>query len=100
MRYTSTQGRRPVRRDDVPLLDGHLSRLRDGHGYFASRKPAKWGEWPGDHAVWEQIRGALQNAERGDWRVRVVLHPGTRFAQIEVQVVPAPPGIRERVLPE
>lgn len=85
MRYTNAQ-RRQVDKEDVPLIELHIARLREAHAYFAASNPI-WGEWPGDGAVWGTIRKRLGEADAGDWRVRVVLYIG---AKLEVQVVPAP----------
>jgi hypothetical protein len=91
MRYTNAHGGE-VLREDIPLIDYHIARLKEAHAHFAENDSA-WGEWPGDDGVWQSIRSRLEEAHAGDWRVRVVLHAG---ATIEVQVVPAPAGAGEQ----
>ena len=86
MRFTPSS-RGPVSKGDVPLLDRHIGRLREAHEHF-SKLDSAWGSWVGDEVAWATIRGKLEDSNVGDWRVRVVLHPG---ATLEVQVVPAPP---------
>lgn len=95
MRYTRSSSR-PVERDNIPLLDGHIARLRNACDHFAKLLPEKWGTWPGDERVWDQIRVKLNAADEGDWRIRVLLHPN---AELEVQVVPAPAGLSTSATP-
>ncbi|WVQ98850.1 hypothetical protein IAU59_005981 [Kwoniella sp. CBS 9459] len=94
LRYTSPaldEATLPIEKSSIPLLHYHIERLREAHAYFAKRDgQSVWGEWVGDDNVWNALKQALEDKEkavRGDWRVRVVLHPGSR---LEVQVVPAP----------
>ncbi|WVF72080.1 hypothetical protein IAT40_006892 [Kwoniella sp. CBS 6097] len=83
----------PVEKSSIPLLGYHIQRLREAHAHFRGRDGANaWGEWMGDESVWQDLKVALEEKERevrGDWRVRVVLHPGQR-SRLEIQVVPAP----------
>ena len=89
MRYTRASAS-PLQARDVPLLTGHIARLKGAHSQFTGLDSKRWGMWPGDDVVWETIRTKLDGADQGDWRIRVLLHPG---AHVEVQVVPAPSGL-------
>ncbi|WWD16023.1 hypothetical protein CI109_100448 [Kwoniella shandongensis] len=95
MRFTSPsvgQPTLPITKEVIPLLDLHAERLREAHAYFSKRDEGRWAEWVGDEALWDTVRGKLEEKEkeeRGDWRVRVVVHPS---GDVEVQVVPAPAG--------
>ena len=63
-----------VQKHHVPLLDRHIARLRTAHAHYVDKEgQAKWGVWPGDDAVWQDVRMVLQSradAGAGDYRVR------------------------------
>ncbi|KAL7424079.1 hypothetical protein Q5752_001664 [Cryptotrichosporon argae] len=89
LRYTSPPSPASVSKASVHLVDLHILRLQEAHAHFSGRD-ARWGAWVGNEAVWTAIRAALEaqdKEKRGDWRVRVVVHPGPR---LEIHVVPAP----------
>ncbi|KAL1406820.1 hypothetical protein Q8F55_006229 [Vanrija albida] len=85
-RFTATGG--AVGKTNVPLWDLHVWRLRSAHAHFAA-KEAGWGAWPGDEAVWAAVKAKLEATGAGDWRLRILLHPGAR---LEVQTIPAAAG--------
>jgi hypothetical protein len=73
-RYTSPgTPRRSIERQDIPLLDRHIARLKSAWAYFTKRDGREvWGDWPGDEVVWKRIKEKVQESEReggGDWRV-------------------------------
>lgn len=77
MRYTNTSSSlsQGVVKDDIPLWPYHLQRLQEAHNHFMKRDGEnKWGTWPGDEVVWEQVREKLDTTQTGDWRVS---HNGT-----------------------
>ncbi|WVR05150.1 hypothetical protein IAU60_002162 [Kwoniella sp. DSM 27419] len=96
LRYTSPHPHEvtlPVEERSLPLLDLHIERLREAHAHFAGRSDHHrqyWGGWMGDGVIRNALMYKLEETERagpGDWRVRVVIHPGPR---VEVQALPAP----------
>ncbi|WRT67239.1 uncharacterized protein IL334_004205 [Kwoniella shivajii] len=93
LRYTSPSPNAtvPVQRSSLPLLDLHLQRLDEAFSHFSQKdEDAAWGMWPGQETVWAELKQVLEDAERrerGDWRVRVIVHPD---GKVEVQCVPAP----------
>lgn len=89
MRYT-TKDKAHVQKSDVPLLERHIRRLKLAHAHFSDEDSQRWGPWPGNDNLWLIIQSELSKADQGDWRVRVLLHPGPR---IGVQVIPAPAGL-------
>lgn len=66
----------PVEKDIIPLLDRHITRLREAHSHFATRYGMDvWGEWIGDEQISQAIKNKLESVERveqGDWRVSFV----------------------------
>lgn len=76
IRFTSPNATRPtpvIEKHHVPLVDGHIARLREAHAYFSERDGSDaWGRWPGDEHLWLELKTALESKERaatGDWRV-------------------------------
>ncbi|WVW82973.1 hypothetical protein I302_104989 [Kwoniella bestiolae CBS 10118] len=93
LRYTSPTSTPtlPVQKELLPLLNLHYERLREAFDHF-SRKFGnnRWGIWPGEERIWDELTESIESAERsksGDYRVRVVIHPGGR---VDVQCVSAP----------
>jgi len=69
MRYT-TDRKREVTQDIIPLWTYHSRRLREAHAYFAERDGLeKWGDWPGDEAIWGKVKEKLEDLGKGDYRV-------------------------------
>jgi len=72
MRYT-TNIRREVEKEMIPLWIYHLRRLREAHAYFGERDGLeRWGDWPGDEAVWGRVKEKLEDLGKGDYRVLLV----------------------------
>lgn len=73
MRFVAPSAYTIVTKEAVPLLDAHIARLRTAHAYYAQRDgQSEWGQYPGDGAIWAEIRKTLEDHERtgpGDWRV-------------------------------
>jgi hypothetical protein len=69
MRYT-TDTKRNVEEGMIPLWPYHLRRLKEAHAHFVNRDGGdKWGIWPGDEAVWGNVRDKLESVDKGDYRV-------------------------------
>lgn len=73
MRFVAPSAYTIITKEAVPLLDAHIARLRTAHAYHAQRDgQSEWGRYPGDGAIWAEIRKTLEDHERtgpGDWRV-------------------------------
>ncbi|WWD01279.1 hypothetical protein V866_008222 [Kwoniella sp. B9012] len=90
LRYTSSSSstKLPVTEESLPLLDLHFERLREAFDHFSERDGKdRWGDWPGEERIWEELKEVLEQSQPGDYRVRIVIHPGS---EIEVHCVPAP----------
>jgi len=69
MRYT-TDRKREVTQEMIPLWTYHLRRLREAHAYFVVRDGLdRWGDWPGDEAIWGRVKEKLEDLGKGDYRV-------------------------------
>ncbi|WVQ69967.1 uncharacterized protein L199_008191 [Kwoniella botswanensis] len=90
LRYTSSSSSAnlPVKKESLPLLDLHFERLREAFDHFSERDGKdRWGDWPSEERIWEELKEVLEQSRPGDYRVRIVIHPGS---EIEVHCVPAP----------
>lgn len=65
-------------------MDLHIERLRKAHGYFSKRDEGRWAKWVGDDALWDTVKGKLEEKEkegRGDWRVSEMIAIDSLFAK-------------------
>nr|XP_018263733.1 lysine decarboxylase [Kwoniella dejecticola CBS 10117]OBR85891.1 lysine decarboxylase [Kwoniella dejecticola CBS 10117] len=97
LRYTSSSASlantaHPIRQDSLPLLKLHFERLKEAFEHFSKRDgEGRWGIWPGEETIWQHLKSALEEKEKGgpgDYRASsLFIRLG---GQVEVQCPDAP----------